>query len=303
MRVALKDIIRLLKQTGSVGKTAKALGVARSTVYHWKKRSTRIYGYETKFVWRGLKRLSTRPHVIHTKLDHQVKEDILKLKTTRHFGPKKIKSRLSLSIFHMTIHRYLEGQNLVSKQPHFRRPLFQNGFAMRPSNTHDLGYIQMDTKHVTPELGGLSTTVYEYAAIDIHSRYKLAVLLPDINDECASLALEYFLKWFPFQVSYIQTDNGLEFQQSFQSCCEKHKIHHYFIHKNSPNENAVIERSFKTDQEEFYFWLEKAPEHIGELNQWLQDFINLYNTDRPHQSLDYKTPFEVVKLYQNQTVA
>ena len=36
MRVALKDIIRLLKQTGSVGKTAKALGVARSTVYHWK---------------------------------------------------------------------------------------------------------------------------------------------------------------------------------------------------------------------------------------------------------------------------
>ncbi len=62
----------------------------------------------------------------------------------------------------------------------------------------------------------------------------------------------------------------------------------FHIHKNSPNENAVIERSFKTDQEEFYFWLEKAPEHMGELNEWLQTFINLYNTDRPHQSLDYK---------------
>lgn len=303
MRVAIKEIIRSLKQTGSVGKTARLLGVARSTVYRWKKRSTKIYGYGTKLVWRGLKRSSTRPHTTYVRLDHGTKEEILKLKTTRHFGPKKIKNYLSAPISHMTVHRYLESQNLVSKQANFRRPLFQNGFAMRPANTFNLGYIQMDTKHVTPELGGLKTTVYEYAAIDILSRYKLAVLLPEISDECASLALEYFLKWFPFRVVYLQTDNGLEYQSTFDQACQKHQINHYFIHKNSPNENAVIERSFKTDQEEFYFWLEKAPEHIGELNQWLQNFINLYNTDRPHQSLDYKTPFEVVKLYQNQTVA
>ncbi len=52
----------------------------------------------------------------------------------------------------------------------------------------------MDTKHVTPELSGLPFTCYEYAAIDILSRYKLAVILPDISDESASLALEFFLK-------------------------------------------------------------------------------------------------------------
>jgi IS30 family transposase len=267
MRVAIKEIIRSLKETGNVTKTARSLGIARSTVYRWKKRSARIYGYKTFLVWRGLKRKSTRPQKLYFSLSHNLKTEILRLKKERHFGPKKIKRHLGSKVSHMTIHRYLEGQNLVVKQPNFRRPLFQNGFAMRPANTTSLGYLQMDTKHVTPELGGLPFTVYEYAAIDIFSRYKLAVLLPDISDESASLALEYFLKWFPFQASYIQTDNGLEYQQSFQKACEKHKIYHYFIHKNSPNENAVIERSFKTDQEEFYFWLEKAPEHIGELNQ------------------------------------
>lgn len=169
---------------------------------------------------------------------------------------------------------------------------------MRPSNTKELGFLQMDTKHVTPELSGLPVTVYEYAAIDIVSRYKLAVILPDITDESATLALQYFIKWFPFEVTYVQTDNGLEFQRTFNEFCEKKKIIHYFIHKNSPNENAVIERSFRTDQDEFYFWLEKQPEHMGELNSWLQTFIHEYNTWRPHQSLDYKTPEEVVEMYQ-----
>lgn len=192
----------------------------------------------------------------------------------------------------------LKEKNLTMKRPDYRRPLFQNGAAMRPRNTTKLGYLQMDTKHVTPELSGLGFTCFEYAAIDIVSRYKLAVLLPEINDESAALALEFFLKWFPFEVKYTQTDNGLEYQRSFEETCHKHNIEHYLIHKNSPNENAVIERSFRTDQDEFYYWLENAPEHIGQLNEWLQTFINKYNTWRPHQALDYKTPSEVVKMLQ-----
>jgi transposase InsO family protein len=156
----------------------------------------------------------------------------------------------------------------------------------------------MDTKHVTPELSGLGRTVYEFAAIDIASRYKLGVILPDIGDDSSALALQYFLKWFPFKVTYVQTDNGTEFKGDFEKLCAKEGINHYFIHKNSPNENAVIERSFRTDQDEFYYWLEKQPQHIGELNTWLQTYLQKYNTYRPHQSLNYKTPQEVVQLLQ-----
>ena len=295
MRIPVKQIITTFKSTGSVSKTAFLLGISRPTVYRWLLRGRTTRGY---IHYRGLFRRSTRPKTILQKLSIPAREQIFQLKQTEHFGARKIASILGLPVSFMTIHRFLEKKNLVNKQANFRRPLFQNGFAMRPANTHDLGYLQMDTKHVTPELGGLATTVYEYAAIDIFSRYKLAVLLPEINDECAGLALEYFLKWFPFKVAYIQTDNGLEFQSTFDQACQKHQINHYFIHKNSPNENAVIERSFKTDQEEFYFWLEKSPQHIGELNEWLQKFITKYNTWRPHQALNYQTPAEFVKLYQ-----
>jgi len=295
MRVAIKDIVLSFKESGNVTQTAKLLGISRPTVQRWLKRSK--VGARETYIFKGLKRKSTKPKTIHKVVNAIQRQEIVLYQQKYHFGPKKLKAYLKLNCSHMTIHRFLKKKGLVTKRPNFRRPLFQNGYAMRPINTKELGYLQMDTKHVTPELSGLPFTVYEYAGIDILSRYKVAVILPDISAESASLALQYFIKWFPFKIKYVQTDNGLEFQREFQEICFKKEINHYFIHKNSPNENAVIERSFKTDQDEFYFWLEKAPIHIGELNEWLQNFMFTYNTIRPHQSLDYKTPQEVVCLY------
>ena len=298
-RVLIKDIVVSFRETNSVSKTARDLNISRMTVYRWLKRARSApRGNISSYVFKGLKRGSTRPKTIHYKIPWNLKPEIVKLREKDHLGSRKISFLLG-GVSAKTIERFLKRQNLVEKQVQYRRPKFQNGHAMRPRNTTKLGYLQMDTKHVTPELSGLPSTCFEYAAIDILSRYKLAVILPDISSDSASLALEFFLKWFPFPIKYIQTDNGLEYQFKFDETCTKHHINHYFIHKNSPNENAVIERSFRTDQDEFFYWLETPPEHIGELNQWLQEFINKYNTWRPHQSLDYKTPLEVVKLYHN----
>lgn len=297
MRVAIKNIILSFRRTCSVKETAKELGISRWTVSRWVKRGKSIHTPH-HIIWKGLERRSTRPHTIHYKLPSSIRTILVDLRAKKHVGAKKLAHRIPLLVSSRTIHRFLQSRGLIPKQTNYRRPLFQNGKAMRPSNTKELGYLQMDTKHVTPQLSGLSFTVYEYAAIDIVSRYKLAILLPDISDESAALALQYFIKWFPFKITYIQTDNGLEFQRTFDDFCKKHNINHYFIHKNSPNENAVIERSFKTDQDEFYYWLEQQPQHIGELNEWFQKFINEYNTWRPHQALNYKTPEEFVRMLQ-----
>lgn len=296
-RVEVKEIIFSFKENGSVSVTAKSLGISRSTVYRWIRRAKSIHN-RLHLSTRGLKRKSTRPKILHYKLSVFEAEQLIAIRERKHLGARKLVHVSQVSASWRTIHRLFKAKNLISKQVKYRRPKFQNGYAMRPSNTKSLGYLQMDTKHVTPELSGLPTTTFEYAAIDILSRYKLAVILPDISSESASLALEFFLKWFPFPVKYIQTDNGLEYQFKFEETCRKHNITHYFIHKNSPNENAVIERSFRTDQDEFFYWLETPPEHIGQLNEWLQKFMNEYNTWRPHQALDYKTPDEFVKLYQ-----
>lgn len=295
-RVAIKDIILTFRRTRSVWETGKDLGISRWTVSRWIKKGKTFSPHYIK--WKGLKRKSTRPNTLYYKLTFAQQKELIRLREEEHVGAKKLRLMLPNPPSHMTIHRLLQRKNLVRIHPAYTRPLFQNGKTMRPSNTRELGYLQMDTKHVTPELSGLSYTVYEYAAIDILSRYKLAILLPDISDESASLALSYFLKWFPFEAVYIQTDNGLEYQRSFQQLCEKENIKHYYIHKNSPNENAVIERSFRTDQDEFYYWLKQQPEHIGQLNEWLQEFMIKYNTKRFHQALGYKRPIEIVHMLQ-----
>jgi hypothetical protein len=79
---------------------------------------------------------------------------------------------------------------------------------MRPNNTPALGYLQMDVKPVTPELSGLPYTCYEYAAIDILSRYKVALLLPVLDEAGSIITLRYAVQYCPFSVTYVQTDNG-----------------------------------------------------------------------------------------------
>ncbi len=244
MRLNPNLITRTVKKNGlRIADTAKELGIHRSTVYRWIKRSKTLQRSKLVLVSKGLKRLSTKPKTIHYKISGFEAGELIRIRERKHIGARKLIYVSNTSASWRTIHRLFKKKNLISKQVKYRRPKFQNGYAMRPRNTTKLGYLQMDTKHVTPELSGLPFTVYEYAAIDIVSRYKLAVLLPDISDESASLALQYFLKWFPFKVVYVQTDNGLEFQRAFEELCHKQGIDHYFIHKNSPNENAVIERS------------------------------------------------------------
>lgn len=283
MRVEIKELVVTFRKKGNVTQTALDLGLSRSTVHRWLKRARGLTG---RLKYRGIRRLSTRPKTTYRLLTPEIERRILVAKQTLHFGPKKIAKYLKLPVSHMAVHRFLVRRGLVVDRPHFRRPLFQNGRCMRPTNTTQLGFLQMDTKHVTPEWSGLPETVYEYAAIDILSRYRQAILLPDISDESARLALEYFLKWFPFPIKYIQTDNGLEFQRVFHTFCLQKDLEHYHVH-----------------QDEFYSWLDQEPENIGELNQWLVKFINQYNHIRPHQSLNYQTPAEVVTHHTLQAVA
>lgn len=293
-RIAIWKILQTYKQTGSYTKTAEELEISRWTVRRWVLRAGKVQG---RIRVLKVHRKSTRPHHIHRKLTGIDEQTILKYKKY-HYGAGKIKVMGKIEASVSTIQRFLEEKGEVKKQGYHRRPQFQNGKVMRPSNTHEFGYLQMDTKHVTPELSGLPETIYEYAAIDIYSRYKTAILLPRISDETAVLALQLFLEWMPFPVKYVQTDNGLEFQYKFHTFCTEKQINHFFIHKHAPNENAVIERSFKTDEDEFYLWIEKEPQHIAELNQWFEEYLKRYNTIRPHYSLNYQSPLQFIQLVQ-----
>jgi transposase InsO family protein len=165
---------------------------------------------------------------------------------------------------------------------------------MHAKNVHTLGYLQMDVKVVTPELSGLPWTCFKYAVIDIYSRWKDAVILNQLDQNGAMVALLEILPRLPFKPVFIQTDNGLEFQKRFHDMVVSMGLQHHFIHKSTPNENAVIERSFRTDEEEFYFRLPKRPKHYDELRDQYQDYLHYYNHERIHLGIGLKTPAQIV---------
>jgi putative transposase len=288
MRVNPKEIISLVNKGNLPKDVASQLSIHRSTVYRWLAKACRTDG-------RKLSRLSTRPH--HTHKYHFTPLQSLEIERYRKRTgrmAKKIVFDLHLPVSDRTLHKFLESKGLVRKYGYHRRPKFQNTIHMHAKNTPTIGYLQYDVKYITPELSGLPWTCFEYAAIDIFSRYKEAVILNHLDQDGSMVAILEILPKLPFKPVFIQTDNGLEFQGRFHKMCEDMNLKHHMIHKNSPNENALIERSFRTDEEEFFFMLEKAPQHYDELRSWFADWLLEYNYHRPHLSLELKTPYQVV---------
>lgn len=291
MRIKPSLIIQLLNKGSSPTDVAANLGIHKATVYRWIKRARVSPG---KLSSRSLKRKSTRPKHIHFALSTSQKDLAIETRKQRGSMAEKIVKRLSLPCHPSTAHRLFKSKGLVRKYGHHRRPRFQNTTHMHLGNTKTIGYLQMDVKYITPQLCGLPYTCFEYAVIDIFSRYKEAVILNHLDQDASISALLQILPKIPFKPIFLQTDNGLEFQGRFHKLCEDINLKHHLIHKNTPNENALIERSFRTDEEEFFFWLKKAPANYDQLREWFASWLHEYNYTRPHLGIDLKTPYEIV---------
>lgn len=292
MRKSPKVILSTLRESNlSARNTAKILGIHRSTVYRWKKRAS----VNTWLPLHLLKRKSTRPHKLRGNfLSERDIKKALKLRTDTGWTAEKIVWELHLPVSSLTLHRKFKKLGVVREYGYHRRPLFQNTGHMNLKNTKSIGYLQFDAKYLTPELTGLPWTCFEYAVIDIFSRYKEAVIVNHLDQDASISALLTIIPRLPFKVSFLQTDNGLEFQNRFKRYVEAMGIKYHYIHKNTPNENAVIERAFRTDEEEFFLRLTKAPQNYDELRDWFGDWIYRYNNLRPHLGLNLKKPIEVI---------
>ena len=292
MRIKPAEIIISFKKNGlSVSRTTEELGIHRSTVYRWIRKART---YRRKLTSRGLERISTRPKTVHYALNNQERELAIVLRERKGYTAEKIVKKLNLSAHHSTLHRLFKSKGLVRKYGYHLRPYFQETTHMHLGNTKAIGYMQMDVKYITPQLSGLPWTCFEYGVIDIFSRYKEAVILNQLDQDGSILAIFEIIPKLPFKPIFIQTDNGLEFQEKFHQILTNMGIKHHYVHKETPNENAIIERSFRTDEDEFFFRLEKAPQHYDELKEWFAEYLHEYNHERPHLGIDLKTPYEVV---------
>lgn len=292
MRRKPKEIILEYKRVRRVSVVALSMGVARSTVYRWIRRAQTGYGNISSS---KLMRASTRPkHIKRYEFSKEERNAILALRISKGYVATKLVAKLKLNVSARTVHRLLKRERLLRLYNRTRRPRFQNTVHMHVKNTTTIGYLQMDVKYITPELSGLTWTCFEYGFIDIYSRYKEAVILNHLDQDGSMAALLSVIPKFPFKIVFIQTDNGLEFQGRFHQLCIDLGLKHHHIHKSTPNENALIERSFRTDEEEFFFHLDKAPKHYDELRDWFAAWLHEYNYERPHLGINLQTPYQVV---------
>lgn len=294
MRINPKELIRTINRENlSASQAATVFHIHRSTVYRWLKKAKMPSG---SYSSHHLDRKSTRPHKVKPLiLLGNTLHQIYTLRKETDWTAEKLTHELKLPVSARTVHRALVAHHLVREYGYHRRPRFQDTVHMHAKNVTTVGYLQMDVKYVTPELSGLTWTCFEYGIIDIFSRYKEAVILNHLDEDGAMSALLEILPKFPFKPVFIQTDNGLEFQGRFHQLCEQMKLPHHFIHKNSPNENALIERSFRTDEEEFFFRLKRRPAHYDELRSWFAEYLHKYNTWRPHLGIGLKTPLQAIQ--------
>ena len=98
-------------------------------------------------------------------------------------------------------------------------------------------------------------------------------------------------------IRVVHSDNGGEFAKSFIPACKQLNIKQVYSRVRTPKDNPQLERFNWTIQQEWLDYSEVGLDEIDAANTDLTDWLIEYNSIRPHQALDYKTPLAYAATY------
>ena len=132
---------------------------------------------------------------------------------------------------------------------------------------------------------------YILTAIDHHGKIAYARSYTNKSSRSAKDFLYRLHYLIDAKITNIQTDNGSEFYLEFEQALKELEILHWFSRPRTPEDNSIVERFNQTLQ---YEWLNDGHFTIdcNKLNITMTEWLVEYNFNRPHETLDYKTPFE-----------
>lgn len=172
----------------------------------------------------------------------------------------------------------------LNGKPHRKFPYLLKGVSVtRPNQVWatDITYIRIPAGYV-----------YVVAIIDLYSRYIVAW------DLSTNLAAGFCVKTLEAAIArygapeIFNSDQGCQFtSEEFLAVLERANVQISMDGKGRVFDNILIERFWRTlKQEEVYLM---RYENVAEAREGVAAFMVLYNEERPHQSLDYRTPAEV----------
>lgn len=151
--------------------------------------------------------------------------------------------------------------------------------------------VHFDTKRL-PLIRGEGLTEkreYLFVAVDDHSRWLFADILPDKTAHSAAIFLEEVRRALPFSIECTYSDNGSEYKgktgHPFADQCAKHGIAQKFTKVRRPRTNGKAERVIRTLMEE---WHTKSWnfENREKRRRYLYAYVDWYNQVRHHLSID-----------------
>jgi transposase InsO family protein len=281
-------VLEHAEESGDVSRTCRYFGIGRATFYRWR-HAYRVHGEA------GLTNKRSVPHNHPSKTPPVVVEKVLHLRSKYHLGPIRIVWYLEryhgIRISDAGVYRILKrnGLNRLPGGTRVRKVHTQRYNKQVPGH-----HIQMDVKFLSfVAENGEKIRRFQFTAIDDATRVRALKIYDRHTQANAIDFVDYVIGRFPFRIKEIRTDNGHEFQAGFHWHVEDKGIRHVYIKPSSPQLNGKVERSHRSDQQEFYQLLTYKGD--VDLEEKLAEWERFYNLARPHGAHSGRTPYEALR--------
>ena len=291
-------IIEFYREYGEKA-TIKAFGIKRNTVFVWKKRlregrNSLASLIPTSTTPKTQRRMTTDPKIVSEI--RRLREEYPRLGKDKikpilnKYCLKKGLTPISISTIGKVIKRnkfffqkagkiYHNPDSKWSKNKAKRTKRDRVRYAPKPNS---VGYLEMDT--ILRFVDGIK--YYFYCAVDVRGKFAFVLPYKHLNSHNT---VDFFKKVeyvFPFPITTVQTDNGLEFLGDFEDYLKRASIPHIFIYPRCCKINGVVERFNRTIQENFIDNNLDIIHNPKLFTGKLIDYLIFYNTERVHDAHD-----------------
>lgn len=273
---------------------AKMYNISEKTVRKWKSRDF-------------IHDKSSRPNTIHYSLSDIEKQLIVSIRKSTWLSIDdihEIMMQYKKDISYSAVYRVLvkEGLNKVPEEKKEKAKKFKE---------YEPGYLHIDVTYF-PKIEEIR--YYLFIAIDRATRLMCYKIYTAKSAENAESFLNFCLQFFPFKITHILTDNGLEFtnilikSKNGKYCskpslvdkvCEKENIQHRLTKPNTPKTNGMVERANGIVKDNTI--LKEKYNNADEMRAALNKFLLYYIFNRKHGSLkkelNVKTPYNSVEWW------